>query len=742
MISIKKRSGVLEPINLSKITAALVFAKGDIKNVSVSDVEVASNLHFYDGMPSAEIHDILIKTCKDLTTPKTLGYSQMAAHLTIQKIYKEAFSSITRWSIKDIFLNNPEYNEDILSCYSEDELTELDNYIKDERDFTFSIAGIEQLINKYMIIDSKGRITESPQLMFMAIAMDIFRYRGSDKIEFVKECYDSLSTFDISLPTPEMKALRTRSTDYASCITIKMADNIDSWTEAKTAIIKHTVSSAGIGVDISSVASIGDKVKNGKITHAGKIPLCKAIDADIQTSTQNGRRGQAVVYVAFFDPEVEQVLSLKSPRTETAKRINDLKYGIKLHQVWYDRIVQGKDIPLFSPRKYPELLQLMDSTDSVGFTELYNKLEADGLADGYINAREYASLFITERSETGVYYIFNSDEANNQNVYGVPVSQSNICVEFISPTEGLSSDRRNSPDIGVCILGNINQGTVGINRLAKLTRLMVYIQNEIKDRQVHPTQQAQEYVKQYGSLGIGFANHAYFLAKQGYKYGSTEGLLAHDAWMEHFQYGLIKASMEYAKEKGRPTDKFHLTSYAKGIMPIDKYKPTVDELVLRPYSLDWDALRKDVIQYGMWNCALSMIPPSETSSVIGGMTSGIEPIKDIITIKDTKEGNLIQVAPEALRLADKYDYTFSRKDMTTDYFKHVVVTQKWIDMGISANSFYNPELYENKKIPETQVLNDIFLLKYYGGKTLYYSNIYVADEEIQQESCAGGSCSV
>ena len=164
---------------------------------------------------------------------------------------------------------------------------------------------------------------------------------------------------------------------------------------------------------------------------------------------------------------------------------------------------------------------------------------------------------------------------------------------------------------------------------------------------------------------------------------------------------------------------------------------------MRELECDWDTLRHSVKEYGLWNCALSMIPPSETSSVIGGMTSSIEPIKDIITIKDTKEGNLIQVAPEALKLSDKYDYAFSRKNMTEDYFKHLAVTQKWIDMGISGMSFYNPELYDDKKVPEKQILSDIYKLKKYGVKTLYYSNIFVEDEITEkEENCSGGGCNV
>jgi len=743
MVNVLKRDGTLVPLDINKISKALEWASKDLRGVSITDIEVNANLNFYDGMPTSEIHDILIKTTKDMISLKQPNYNKVASHLMIHKIYKEAFQSTKRVSLREIFNKTEEYNNEILNNYTNEEIEELDNYIKDNRDFNFSLAGIEQLVDKYLIVDENGKAKESPQLLFMAIAMDIFQNRGSDKLVYVKRMYNALSLFDISLPTPMMKALRTKSTDYASCITIKIGDSIDSWTIGKEALVKHTVASAGIGVDISDVASIGDKVKGGKITHGGKIPLLKAIDADIQMSTQNGRRGQAVAYVNFFDPEIVTILSLKSPRTETAKRINDLKYAIKMNSVWYERVKEGKDIALFSTRKYPELQRLFESKDIKGFTKLYNKLDEEGKADGYINAREYASLFVVERTENGVYYIFNIDEANSNTCYIENVTQSNICMEFISPNKAISSEHLDRPDVGVCILSNINQGTVSIDKLSKMTELLVFALNEIKDRQNHPTPQANAYVRDYASLGIGFANSAYFLAKNEVRYGSKKALKLHDEWMEHFQYGLLSASCKYAKEKGTKAPKFELTNYTDGVLPIDRYNKNVDELVQRELSCDWEALRKDIKEYGLYNCTVSMIPPSETSSVIGSMTSSLEPIKDLITIKSTKGVSLIQLAPEAIRLADKYDYAFDRKNMTEDFIKHLAVTQKWVCMGISGNTFYNSELYADKKIPEKQILKDLFLAKHFGLKTLYYSNVYVEDEEDNRnENCSGGGCEV
>jgi len=742
MINIKKRSGMLEPLNIEKIHDSLEWATEGIKGVSVSQIAFSAKLHFYEGMPTTEIHRIMIKTAKDMISLRTANYSQVAANLLVQEVYKTVFNSTTPSHLRHAIRANiiaGHYTPELESAFTYDDIEELEKEIEHNRDFNFSHAGLEQLIDKYIIKDKENKMVESPQHMFMAIAMDAFRDYSEDRLSHIKYMYYLLSTFRISLPTPEMKSLRTIRTNYASCVALNIGDSIDSWTSGKEAIMKHTVAGAGIGVDISEVSSINDNVKNGLIKHSGKIRLMRAIDADIQTTTQEGRRGQAVTYVNFFDPEIENILALKSPRTETAQRINDLKHCIKMNKVVYDRAKKGEMISLFSTRKHPELLKLFNSDKVEEFQALYEKLEEEEKYSEQIDSREFFNLFTAERFENGIYYLINIDEANSNCSYTEPITQSNICVEFLSPTKPITKDST-EPDIGICILSNINQGLVGLEELEGVTNLLVRFLNNIIHRQEHPTQAANAFVEQYASLGIGFSNHAYFLAKNGVKYGSEEGLLLHDEWMEHFQYYLLKASNKIAKN----TKKVHLfnkTTYASGIMPIDRYNKNVDELVQRTLTLDWEMLKNDIVTYGLANAALSMVPPSETSSVIGNQTSGMEPIKDLLTIKGSKTNIMYQLAPEAIALADKYDFAFDRK-ITKDYLKHVAVTQKWIDQSISANTFYNPELYDDEKVDQKELIEDIFYAKHYGLKTLYYNNTKTPDNTIAEEVCSSGGCSV
>ena len=750
-MNVIKRNSAKEKLNTDKILASYQWAKEGL-DVDLFELITDTKLHFYDNMTTSEIHDAGIVSCRNLLSEYKPDYDIMGARLFMQKAYAEAHQSKDMPHLKDYIVKmvkNGMYSDTLLT-YTDEEFEKLNSTIDKSKDFNFTLSGIEQLYDKYAIKNTEF-IVETPQLMFMAEAMGAFydyklNVDGLDKMYFTLDMYDSLSNFDISLPSPMMSALRTTSTDYASCITLRTADNLDSWVEMFGALVKHTAASAGIGVDISDIASIADLVKDGKIEHGGKIPLMKAIDALIQVASQNGRRGQAVDYINFFDPEIETIMGIKSPRTEVTKRINDLKHGIKFNRLVYERAQRGEDISLFSVRKAPEVYRLFNSKDYDGFVKAYEEAEAKGLAATTMNARELMLMFVTERTEVGIYYVMNIDEANTNTPYDEDISQSNICVEFIVPTKPLQSDRPNEPAVGVCILSNINQAAVGLEELPNKTRLLVYMLNNIMHRQNHPTGQAQAFVEQYATLGIGFANHALWMAKNGWKYGDKEALEAHNLWMEHFQYYLLRASCDYAREHNAKISRMDKVSYSRGVMPMDRYNKNVDELVASETTLDWVTLRKDIIKYGLANASLSMIPPSETSSVIGGMDSSMEPLKKLMTVKTTKGVALKQLAAGVKHYSANYDLAYSR-NITRDFIKHIAVTQKWIDKSISGNTLYNPELFPNGKIPANLILSDMFYAKKMGTKTLYYNNVMVSDEDGQvilpaEISCAGGSCHV
>jgi ribonucleoside-diphosphate reductase alpha chain len=669
-----------------------------------------------------------------MSSLKNIGYDEVSRNLKLQKLYKQVFKSTKPYSLKDhISKNKDQYNEHILN-YTDKQLTKLNNALEHSRDFTMSASGLDKTISTDIIHVNKLPI-ETPQFMFMLMAMDTFH----DNIPKVIAVYNALSLFKITLPTPELKALRTTNTNYASCCTVRIGDSIDSWIEGSKAIVSHTAASAGVGVDISDNSSIGDLVNNDTIKHNGKVSIIKSIDTDISKTSQNGRRGSATVFINFYDPEIETILGLKSPRTAVENRINDLSYGIKFNQLVYDRAKANLPISLFSVRKAKGLNSLFYGKDINKFIEEYERLESLCLYTSQINARDFMKMFANERFETSSYYTINIDEINSNTPYLDEISQSNICVEFMTPTLALNSKDPDAPAIGICVLGNLNQSLVSIEELPKYTKLMVELQTMLALRQTHNTSQANSFVKTYRDIGIGLSNHAHWLARQGLKYGQQEALYLHDEWMEYFSYGLISASCDLVDVFGAAPG-FTKTNWATK-MPIDRYNKNVDTICQRKHSCDWVALQKRVAKRGMSNCGLSMTPPSESSSIGSNQTSSLEPIKDLLTIKDRQGTNLKQYAPDAILLADKYDFAYDR-NINKDYAKHVAITQKWQDKGISSNVFYNPELYKDNKVYLKDIIEDIYYIKFLGGKSMYYQNTKVKDGQSLESGCVGGGCSV
>lgn len=737
-INVIKHNGSSEPLSIDKATKSLQWAVGNLSGVSVSDIEMQSKLHFYDGIHTSYILDVFIKTCDDLADLRSPNYDIVARNLKLQRLYKRVFGGIIPPSLYD-FLHNRVLDGHYSAALNPAgfilqgiDLQALEEAIDHSRDFTFTSSGLDSLVNGYKVCNM-----ETPQFMFMAIAIDVFRNYHINPTQHIIDFYDALSTFEITLPSPEMRALRTDSTDYASCIIFRMGDSIDSWDACDSALLKHTVASAGVGVDIADVSSIGDRVKSGKIAHSGKLPICKSIDSTIQKASQNGRRGSATPYIAFFDPEIETIFALKSPRMPVEDRINDLSYGIKLNQLVYDRAKSGGVISLFSVRKAPKLLELFYGNDIDVFTKYYEQCEAEELYTSQIDAQDYWERLITiESTETSSYYIMNIDEMNANSAIPRPITMANICIEYMTSVQPLSSEHPNRPDVGVCVLGNVNQGLVPVERLPHITNLLVRAQSHIMTRQVHPTSQANAYVDIYHDIGLGLSNHAFWLANQGLRYGQQEALDKHNEWMEHFAYNCHVASMTIAKELG-PAKGFE---YHDKLLPINRYNRNVDELVSPVWHCDWTGLAYEIEQHGMYNVGLMMVPPSETSAGPSNQTTSLEPIRNLLTIKDKSGTNYKQFAPDAIRLADKYDFAYDR-NLNKDFLKHVAITQKWIDKGISANTFYNPE-WQDGKVSAKAVISDLFFAKKYGVKGRYYQNTKLPDEQELQSACAGGGCSV
>jgi ribonucleoside-diphosphate reductase alpha chain len=345
---------------------------------------------------------------------------------------------------------------------------------------------------------------------------------------------------------------------------------------------------------------------------------------------------------------------------------------------------------------------------------------------------------LKERAETGRIYIMNIDHCNSHSSFieeEAKINMSNLCQEITLPTTPLNTFDDTNGEIALCILSAINVGqlTSDFKELPELCDLAVRSLDEVIDYQKYPIKAAKISTKNRRSLGIGYIGLAHFLAKNKLKYDDKEAHQLVHRLTEHFQFNLIKTSVELAKEKG-PCGYVSQTKYHKGLLPIDHYKSDVDEIVKPEYECDWESLREEVIKYGVRNSTLSAQMPSESSSVVSNETNGIEPPRDYLSIKKSKKGPLKQIVPGYPHLKNNYTLLWDQPN-NDGYIKIVAIMQKFFDQGISGNWSYNPENYENNEVPLSIMAKDMLNTYKYGWKTSYYQNTYDSktDEDIEAD---------
>jgi len=729
-IRVSKTDGSKVEINLDKIHKMVHKACKNITGVSESLVQMNSGLQFYDGITTKDIQKILVKSASDLISLDNPNYQFVAARLLLFGIQKQVFN--TKWKdseiyppLKDIIQRNIDigvYDNDILKWYKEEELDQLDKYIKHSRDLTFTYAGLQQIVDKYLVQDrSSGVVYETPQFMYMLIAMTLFKKYGGelgDKLEYVKKYYDAISQFKINIPTPIMAGVRTPLRQFASCVLVDTDDTLDSIFSSDTAIGKYVAQRAGIGINAGRIRGLGSRIRGGEVQHTGVIPFLKKFESTVRCCTQNGvRGGSATVHFPIWHQEIEDILVLKNNKGTEDNRVRKLDYSIQLSKLFYERFLKNEEITLFSPH---DVKGLYDAFGTPEFDELYERYErATSIPKTKIGARELFSSLLKERAETGRIYIMNIDHCNTHSSFTDKINMSNLCQEITLPTDPIQHIDGNG-EIALCILSAINVGIVKEEELESLCDLSVRGLEELIDFQEYPVKAAEMSTIARRSLGIGYIGLAHFLAKNKVKYGDKDALqLVHDL-TERFQYFLLKSSNNLARINGKCID-FDRTKYAEGQLPIDHYKKEVDELVKPVYKMDWEQLRKDISIHGLRHSTLTAQMPSESSSVVSNATNGVEPPRDYLSVKKSKKGTLKQVVPQYSMLKSAYTLLWDMPD-NTGYINIIAVMQKFFDQGISGNWSYNPENYENGEVPVSVMARDMLTTYKYGWKTSYYQN--------------------
>ena len=738
-ITILKRDGSREELDLEKMHKVVFYACDSITGVSASQVELNSHLQFYNGIESANIQETLIKAAADLISEETPNYQWVAGRLINYHLRKLVYNSFTPPHLSTIARTNVElgyYDKNFFAVYNDFEINQLDSYIKHDRDENIAYVGMEQFRGKYLAQNRvTGQIFETPQIAYMMIAATLFSaYPKETRIKYVKEYYDAISNFDISLPTPIMAGLRTPQRQFSSCVLIETDDSLDSINATSSAIVKYVSQKAGIGIGAGSIRAIGSPIRNGDASHTGVIPFFKLFQSSVKSCSQGGvRGGAATLYYPIWHLEVEELLVLKNNKGTENNRVRHMDYGVQFNKLMYERLLTGGNITLFSPSDVPGLYEaFFDDQDK--FKEIYEQAERTVKRQTVVPAADLFGTFMEERKNTGRIYLMNVDHANTHGAFKpevAPIKQSNLCCEINLPTKPLTGFNDHEGEISLCTLSAINWGNIKTPKdFERVCRLAVRGLDELLDYQNYPVIAAELSTMKRRPLGIGIINFAFWLAKQDLRYQDIDknGLAIVDEWAEAWSYYLIKASADLAIDKGN-IDGIYETKYGDGITPNQTYKKELDELIPHKERQDWKGLRKQLKETGIRNSTLMALMPAETSAQISNSTNGIEPPRAFVSVKQSKHGVLKQVVPGYPRLKNKYDLLWDQKS-PEGYIKIMAVLQKYIDQGISVNTSYNPAFYKEEKIPMSVMLQHLVMFYKYGGKQLYYFNTNDGQGEI------------
>lgn len=447
MIQVTKRDGGREPLDIEKLHRVVFYACEGITGVSASEVEIKSQIQFYNGINTKEIQETLIKAAADLITEETTNYQYVGGRLINYALRKEVYGQFEPFTVRQLVEKNTKlgfYDPELISYYTDQEWNRIDGFVKHERDESLTYVAMEQLRGKYLVQNRvSGEIFETPQMCYILIAATLFHnYPRETRLTWIKDYYDAISQHDISLPTPVMAGVRTPQRQFSSCVLIETGDSLDSINATASSIVKYVSQKAGIGIGGGSIRAIGSPIRKGDAYHTGIIPFYKMFQAATKSCSQGGvRGGAATIYYPIWHYEIEDMLVLKNNKGTEENRVRHMDYGVQFNKLFYERLIQGADISLFSPADVPGLYDAFFA-DQDRFRELYETAERNTkLRKKTVKAIDLFSSFMEERKNTGRIYLQNVDNANSHGSFIpelAPIRQSNLCAEIDLPTKPLN----------------------------------------------------------------------------------------------------------------------------------------------------------------------------------------------------------------------------------------------------------------------------------------------------------------
>lgn len=733
------------------------FVKGIESDVDLDGVVNQVEREVYDGISTKELAKLVTLVLR-ARIEEDPAYSTAAARQLCARLYHEAIGEgvdvgdsdfVTKYqtaferNIKE-GVADKKLAETMLSF----DFTKLSAALKPERDDLFRYLGVETLNDRYFIRNHAGKIIETPQYMWMRIAMGL-ALNESEKEARAVEFYEVMSTLRFVPSTPTLFHAGTPHPQLSSCYLNVVEDDLNHIFKVFGDNAQLSKWAGGIGTAWSKLRATGALIKTAGITSQGTIPFLKiANDVTVAINRSGRRRGATCVYMENWHYDFPDFLELRKNTGDERRRTHDMNTASWISDLFMKRVKEDGDWTLFSPD------EAVDLTETYGkkFEELYIKYEE--MADrGEINlfkrmkARDLWKKHLGMLFETGHPWVTFKDPSNirsPQDHAGV-VHNSNLCTEITLNTS--------ESETAVCNLGSVNfakhveGGVFEKEKVTETVTIAMRMLDNVIDLNFYPTKEARNSNMKHRPVGLGVMGFHDALYALKVNFDSDECVRFADTSMEIVSHAAILASSKLAAERGS-YESFEGSKWDRGILPVDTIKLLEENRGMSTgtdtsESLDWAPVRESIKKHGMRNSNCMAIAPTATISNIAGSVPGIEPIykniyvkanisgdfiivnnalvrelksrglwnKDMLNEIKYNDGSLqnIDVIPQELKERFKETFEIDMKWLV----KAAAARGKWIDQSQSLNIFYSGT--SGKEI------SDLYMYAWEAGvKTTYY----------------------
>ena len=755
-ILIKKRNGQLEPLDVEKTKRMIKFACDGLEDCNPLDLEMDAKLQFVENMTTKEIQKILIQSAIEKVIQKvddgfgnkvnrmTSNWQYVAARLYLFDLYKEAaiarkYTAFGYGAYTDLIktlISLGNYNKSIFDKYTNEELTELSNYIKPGRDYLFNYEGIKLLSDRYLVKGFNKEVYELPQERFMTIAIHLASVE-KDKVYWAKKFYDMLSLLKMTVATPTLANAGTNFPQLSSCFISAVDDSLSSIYDVNTKFSKVSKEGGALGIYVGDIRAINSTIRGYKNSSGGVIPWIRLYnDTAVAVDQLGKRKGSASITLDIWHKDLYDFVELRTNNGDDRRKAHDIFPAVSIPNIFMERLIERKDFSLFDPYEIKKemgynLSDYFDDFTSREFSKRYIECENNqNISRITVPAMDIMKKIMKSAVETGTPFIFFRDTVNraNPNKHCGIIKSSNLCHEItqnMSPSilkesveeNGYVIDKFIPGDMVTCNLNSINLGRYNKKTVEEDIATQVRMLDNVITVNMFPVIEAGITSNKYRAIGLGTSGYHHYLVNNNIKWESEDHLFEANELFENIAYYAIKASMELAKELG-PYPEFYGSEWETG-----------DYFDRRGYiSERWQQLKADVKKYGIRNGYLIAIAPTGSTSNIANTTAGIDPIFKKFFIEEKKGSFTPKTAPD-LNSKNMWLYKEAHTIDQQWSIRACGIRQRHIDQAQSFNLYITPDI-------SAKEIFDMYIACWENGvKTIYY----VRNQSLEMDECT--SCS-